>query len=321
MSIIYNKETKGCPVPQMDFMAIKQYLQNGFEKPVQASLAEHIENCAACQEGLEQFSSVNNAGAEIFLPDSQESYFVNSPDSGKHLDEIQIAAFIDNGLEDADRAEVAAHLGECLTCFQLFQKVKKICEETLPETPQSIKEILKVQPQRKEVDFFAKTGQAIKSYFKNFDRGENRFSPALAFVAGIVLMIFLLPHFQQSTEYLVVLPAGQHQQAISADHVLSGLPDENQAFGNDKSLIRIPGQNLERISFTWPEIENVKEYQVMIVSPDENILFRQTQIAVNHIEVSLHEIGTNGIRILLVKAVLKTNEIQPAAQVHFQVIK
>ncbi|MDX1741359.1 MAG: zf-HC2 domain-containing protein, partial [Rhodothermales bacterium] len=210
-----------CPISQMSFGDISRYLQGGFEPAVRKAVAAHVVYCNACREELERVKALRKSGRHMMISNLRnEDDDDQTHDGGEHVQEVALAAFIDNGLTGEQRNHVTEHVASCHDCYVKFSALQKELSGTVPQplrAPASVVEALKkpVPTYSPSLDV-AGLGRQIIGSIENL-LGLRWTQPALAFATGVLVMLMFLP----SSRTVIPLPGVSPIQTSFDDKVRS----------------------------------------------------------------------------------------------------
>lgn len=279
----------------MSFGDTSRYLQGGFEESVQKELDEHISHCPNCQEEIDRVQSLMNKGKNMMSSrlKTVETSKTSLPNI-EHVEDAVLAAYVDNGLEQEDRATVSKHLSDCHWCFTQYAALKQelaVPVESALIAPFELVEAMKRAPE-------VKTAQAKKAEWTTLIEGVNAAfdqvlalrwpAPAMAFAVGVMLMVLLIP----VGKTIIPLPGPGLAPDQVDGKIHSGFLDEDGESLYGSSVVQIPADLEGTVTFTWPAVEYVEGlYYNVDVSDGEGLNFGEYKIDTNSwtIDISLFE--------------------------------
>ena len=322
--------TTGCPVPKMTFSEITKFLQGGNEAEIQKTIAGHVSSCSSCREAIAQVEALREAGLEKMHAQFEEIELVNrqyqQSQSSVHLNEAQLAAFLDNGLPETELQRVAKHLTECYQCYRQVTTLKKALKSTTVETLNTSPEILEIMKENINTPF-------TKIKFWLSDLGNRLLNlkqrlwdlrwpvPALSFVVGVLLMLFITPGLKKQPHLVVVLPLIQTESQFENAHVLSELSIDKPGAGNQTLQIEIPYVQAGDILFRWPARQRCVKYSVEFYNASDNLVLKELEVVQNMLTLSNKYFTPGESYTILVKGIYQQGGVGPLVNMKFRFVK
>ena len=297
----------------MSFGDISRYLQGGFEPAVRKAVAAHVVYCNSCREELERVKALRKSGRHMMISNLRDDDDEHPTDTGEHVQEIVLAAFIDNGLTGEQRNHVTEHIASCHDCYLHYSALQKELAGTVPQplrAPASLVEAMKKPvPSHSESLGIAHLGQQILDSIENLINLRWT-QPALAFAVGALVMLTFLP----SSRTVIPLPGVSPIQTSFDDKVRSSV-DGEAAEVEVGPVIMIPSE-AGRLEFTWPGTSQLADavYRVEIFDSAGNPVLESVELTENKwvVDVSTFEAGST--YDILISQIGRAGGVRPVSQ-------
>ncbi|NNE34023.1 MAG: zf-HC2 domain-containing protein [Rhodothermales bacterium] len=298
----------------MSFGDVSRYLQGGFEPAVRKAVAAHIVYCNSCREELERVKTLRTAGRHMMISNLTGSDDDDEPtDDGGHVQEVVLAAYIDNGLTGGQRNQVTEHIASCYDCYDRFSSLEKELAGTVPQalrTPVSVMEAMKKPiPSHSESLGVAHIGRRIVESLQNV-AGLRWAQPAMAFAAGVLVMLTFLP----SSRTVIPLPGVSPIQASFDDKIRSSVDGDAQEI-DTRPVIMLPS-GAGNLEFTWPGASKLTDsvYRVEIFDANGDQVLETIELTENKWVVDVSEFAPRSRYDILISRIGRAGGVSPVSQ-------
>ena len=297
----------------MSFGDISRYLQGGFEPAVRKAVAAHVVYCNSCRDELERIKALRTSSRHMMISNLFDSKDDDEPTDGDHIQEVVLAAYIDNGLTSEQRVQVTDHVGSCHECYTMLSAVERELAGTVPSplrAPASVAEAIKKPvPSHSESLGVAHLGQQFLAGLESL-LGLRWAQPTLAFAAGVLVMLMFLP----SSRTVIPLPGVSPIQTSFDDKIRSGVAG-NEAETDSRPVILLPLE-AGRIEFTWPGVDNLVEsvYRVEIFDSQGEQVIETVELTENKWEVELSTFTPGSRYDILISQIGRAGGVRPVSQ-------
>ncbi len=306
-------QDSSCPIAQMSFGDISRYLQGGFEPAVRKAVAAHVVYCNSCREELERMRALRTSGRHWMVSNLTGSRDDDEPTDDGHVQEVVLAAYIDNGLTGEQRGQVTEHMASCHDCYSRFSSLEKELAGTVPQplrAPASVSEAIKVPvPSHSQSLGVARLGQQILDGLENLI-GMRWTQPALAFAMGVVVMLLFLP----SSKTVIPLPGVSPIQTSFDDKVRSSVNGE-PAEVDPRPVILLPAGAGE-LQFTWPGQKDLSDsvYRIEIFDSEGGKVLESVELTENKWVVDVSTFTPGWRYDILISQIGKAGGVRPVSQ-------
>lgn len=314
MGMETKQKDSSCPISQMSFGDISRYLQGGFEPAVRKAVAAHVVYCNSCREELERIKALRTSGRHMMISNLGDSGEDDEPPNGDgHPEEVVLAAYIDDGLTGEQRNRVTEHIASCHDCYVRFSSLEKELAGTVPRplrAPASVTEAMKLPvPSHSESLGVAGLGRQILDSVEGL-LGLRWTQPALAFVAGVLVMLLFLP----SSRTVVPLPGVSPVQTSFDDRVRSSVDGETTEV-DAQPVILLPSE-AGTIEFTWPGTDNLTDavYRIEVFDSDGNQALETAELTENRWVVEVSTFTPGSRYDILISEIGRAGGVRPVSQ-------
>ncbi|MDX1428990.1 MAG: zf-HC2 domain-containing protein, partial [Rhodothermales bacterium] len=303
-----------CPIPQMSFGDISRYLQGGFDAAVHRAVSGHVMYCNSCRDELDRVKSLRKAGRHMMVSRLQATENRVEQKATDHVDDVTLAAYVDNGLGEAERKGITEHISNCHSCYLQYSALQKELESPVPRPLRAPAEVtatmkLPVAAPRETVGL-AEIGRRVVNAFDNLV-SQRWTQPALAFAMGVIVMLMFLP----SPKTVVPLPGFSPVQSGFDDKVRSSVDGQQEVVDN-RPVILIPADAQGKLEFTWPGETDLRDgvYRIEIFNAANEQVLDSKEVTENKWVADV-SIFLPGLRYeILVSRIGNAGGVQPISQ-------
>ncbi len=314
MGMQQTQQDSACPISQMSFGDVSRYLQGGFEPAVRKAVAAHIVYCNACREELDRVKSLRSAGRHMMISNLADADDDDDrTDDDGHVQEVVLAAYIDNGLTGGQRNQVTEHIASCYDCYDRFSSLEKELAGTVPQalsTPVSVMEAMKKPlPSHSEALGVAHLGQRILESLQNV-AGMRWTQPAVAFAAGVFVMLTFLP----SSRTVIPLPGFSPVQESFDDKVRSSVDGQPPQL-DTRPVIMLPS-GAGNLEFTWPGETKLTNsvYRIEIFDAQGDQVLETVELTENKWVVDVSQFAPRSRYDILISRIGRAGGVSPVSQ-------
>ena len=296
-----------CPIPQMSYGEVARYLQGGFDDAVQRALAVHVRDCNTCRTELSRMRDLRMTGRDLMASSASHA----GEDSGTHLDEMTMAAYVTDGLNREESEAARRHIATCHACYSTFSAVEKELASPVPRRQAAPLDVTAsmLRPVQSQIELQG-VRRAAENALSSIQSllGRRWTKPALAFALGVFAMLIVSP--QPKT--FVALPQMVSSDVETADHVRSSTDIGDFATEFDQ-VMSLPESDDGTLVFTWadPLASGAGKYRVEVYSVANSQVLESSEVTDTRWEVDASAFEPGTTYDILITYLADTGGVRP----------
>lgn len=257
------------PAEHMQMGEMLQFLQHGYEAPIQAAIKNHAEHNNAWQADLENMQAFRHVIQDVLSASAEDE--AHAP-----LDPGQLAAYIDGNLSAEEAAVVQAQLGNDPMAYRQFAAVEHERTHRVPlrlRTPGRALAGVKVSAET-IASTEATQAQSLLERIEGWLQpifAPQWAMPAYSFALGLLVMM------------LVLWPSGS-QTVVYIPSMMTAETEEGIAFGVDgetvvPNVMVLPAEG--DLTLTWQAVEGIASYSLDVYDANNASILHVDDLTVN----------------------------------------